>query len=204
AARDEPVVDAYLLVDPVGARILQVGPDTRPRRRRAALGHVRLDQHPRPMADDADGLVLVEEAPNERHRVVVASQLIGVRDASRKHERVEIGRVCVADGAVRLDLVAFVEVLPHLDLALLERDQLGLGAGLPDGVERLSQLHLLDAFGEQERHALAIEFVCHRAFTSLPFRTVCPPIKTYPRGWEAKRASVSTGPGREGSRPWRY
>src|SRR5205085_1788265 len=45
--------------------------------------------------------------------------------------------------------------------ALLQRDQLGLAAGLLDRLQRLRQLDLLDTVGEQKRHALAFEFAGH-------------------------------------------
>ena len=113
------------------------------------------------MADRTDRLVLLDEAADELDRVLVDAQQVGVGHAAGQHERVIVGRVGIGDGLLCGDLVALVEVVPHLDLALLERDDLGLGARLLDRFERLSHLDLLGAFREQERHFLPLELVSH-------------------------------------------
>ena len=65
-----------------------------------------------------------------------------------------------------------VEVVEGLDLALLERDVLDLGAGLLHGLGRLVELHLLHAVGEEERDLLAIKLACHglSPFSLSPYR----------------------------------
>jgi len=64
---------------------------------------------------------------------------------------------------------ALVEVLPYLDLALLERDQVGVGPGVANGLERFGQFDLLDAFGEQKRDPFALKLVGHWLVSSFPF-----------------------------------
>ena len=95
-ARTEALVDHDLLVDPVAARVADVGLQRRPRRDRAPLQHVGLDQRPRAVADHADRLGGLEEAAHERHRVLVHAEEVGVGDAARQHEPVVVGDVGVA------------------------------------------------------------------------------------------------------------
>src|SRR5215217_6590112 len=56
----EAGVHVDLLVDPRRAGVLEVGPQRGPRGQRAALDHVGLHERPRPVADDADRLALLE------------------------------------------------------------------------------------------------------------------------------------------------
>src|SRR5205085_8289562 len=65
AARYKAILDTDLLVDPVAAGVADVGLDARPRRDRAALQHVRLDQRPGPVAYDRRRLLGIEEALHE-------------------------------------------------------------------------------------------------------------------------------------------
>src|SRR3712207_655300 len=51
AARDEALVHVHLLVDPVAARVADVGLERGERRERAALHDVGLHERPRPVAD---------------------------------------------------------------------------------------------------------------------------------------------------------
>src|SRR5439155_7536829 len=82
AARDDALVDDDLLVDPVAARIADVGPEARPRGERAAAGETGFDEHPRAVADDAHRLALLREVAYEADRVLVQAQLIGVPAAA--------------------------------------------------------------------------------------------------------------------------
>ena len=54
-----------------------------------------------------------------------------------------------------------VEMVERLDLALLEGDQVHLCACVLDRLERLLELYLLDAVGEQEGNFLSIQLTGH-------------------------------------------
>src|SRR2546423_2664105 len=97
AAGHEPVVDDDLLVDPAAAGVPDVGLQARPRRHLAVADAVRLDQHPRAVADHRDGLPLVEEVAREPDHARVHPHLVRVADASRDQQRVVVG------GAHRVD-----------------------------------------------------------------------------------------------------
>src|SRR4051794_29251276 len=156
AARHETLVDVDLLVDPVAARVADVGLDRRERREGAALHDVGLDEGPRAVADRADRLGLLDEGVNEAHRVLVRAQEVRVRDATGKQQRVEVRRVRVLHGLVYLDLVAVVEMIERLYLARLEREVGDLGALLLEALDRLLELDLLDAVGEEHCDLLAV------------------------------------------------
>ena len=113
------------------------------------------------MADRADRLAGLDEAAHEADRVLVAAQEVGIGDPAGQHEAVVVGGVGVGNGLVDLDLVAVIEVLERLHLAVLERDQLDLGARLLDGVEWLLQLDLLDSVRKQEGDLLAVQVLGH-------------------------------------------
>ena len=88
--------------------------------------------------------------------VLVGAELIRVRDATREDEPVIVVDLCFLGRLVRLEAVALVEVLPGVELLVLHRDQLRLGAGLLDRLPRLRQLDLLDTFGRDERNLLPL------------------------------------------------
>ena len=107
------------------------------------------------------GFCLLEERLDKPDRVLVRAQEVRVRHAAREHEPVVVGRVGVGDRLVDGERVGLVEMVERLDLTVLDRDQLGLAARLLDGLPRLGQLHLLDAFGGEERDRLALQFIGH-------------------------------------------
>ena len=117
---------------------------------RAALEHVSLDERPRRVADRGDGLAGGDEVTDQAHRPFVHPQSVGVGDAAGEDERVEVVDAHVTDDLVDRARVALVEVVEHLDLAALRRDEHGLVPGVGDGGPRLGELDLLDALGGDE------------------------------------------------------
>ena len=90
AAGDEVAVLDDLLVDPLRAGVAQVGLQARPARDGAAAHDVGLDEGPRRVADRGDRLAAGDEVTDERDRVCVGAQGIGVGDAAGQHQRVEV------------------------------------------------------------------------------------------------------------------
>src|SRR3954447_5006982 len=162
ARGDEALVDVDLFVDPVAARVLDVGLQRRPRGEGAPAHDVGLDERPRPVADRRHRLALLEERLRERDGILVGAQEVRVGDAARQNERVVLVGLGVGDLAVDVERVALVEVVEALDLAALERDQLGLAALGLDRLPRLGELNLLDALvRHEERDPLDIELAGH-------------------------------------------
>jgi hypothetical protein len=114
ARGDEALVDVDLRVDPVRARVDQVGPDRGPGREGPAAHDVGLDQRPRPVADDRHRLGLLEERAHERDRVLVGAEEVGVGDAARQHQPVVVGRVGLGGRLVDRERVGLVEVVEGL------------------------------------------------------------------------------------------
>jgi hypothetical protein len=140
-----------------------------PRPRAAApVASPGVDEGPRPVADRGDRLVLAAELADEVDRLLAEPELVGIRDASRKHERIEIGRARVAHVELDGEFLARREMPHALDrLALsLGRDE---GHFRPVRLEeraRLRVFDLLDAVRHQYGDPLSIElgtaaFDCH-------------------------------------------
>jgi hypothetical protein len=113
------------------------------------------------MADGAHRLALLEEGAHEAHGVGVGPQDVRVDDATRKDEPVVVRRVGVLHGNVHREGVGLVVMVEPLDLARLERDEVGVAARFLDRLPGLGQLHLLHAVGREERDSLALELVAH-------------------------------------------
>src|SRR5262249_13378437 len=129
----------------------------RPGREAAAAADAGLEEHPGAVADDADRLPRLEEAPHEGDGVLVGAHLVRVADAPGDHEPVVIVRAGLLDRAVDLERVRLVVVVEGLDLPFTERDELRLRALLLDGVPRLGELDLFDHVGRQKRNSLSLQ-----------------------------------------------
>ena len=110
----------------------------------------------------ATGLPERHEVAHERDRAGVQAQLVGVARAARQHEAVVVVDRGVPDEPVDAERVGRLDVAVHrLDLAVLERQQLGQRAGLDQRLARLFELDLLDAVGGEDRDRASREFVGH-------------------------------------------
>jgi len=115
------------------------------------------------VADHRDRLVLLEERARERDRPLVGAQEVRVRDAARQHEPVVVRGARVVDRLVDGERVALVEVVERLHLAVLDRDEVDLGARLADRLPGLFQLDLLDALRCKECDPPALQLLSHVA-----------------------------------------
>jgi hypothetical protein len=116
------------------------------------------------VADGGDRLAGLEERPHEGDRVLVVAQEIGVGDPAGEHQPVVGVGAGLGHRLVDREGVTLVEVVEPLDLARLQRDQVGGAAGLLDRLARLGVLDLLDPVGGQERDGLALKLACHSCF----------------------------------------
>ena len=106
------------------------------------------------------GLPASKKSRTNCDRLRVGAQVVGVGDAAGQHEAVEVVRLGVADGAVRREGLALVEVVEGLHVARFGGEQLGLGAGRLDRLARLGQLDFLDPLvGGEEGDFLAVQLV---------------------------------------------
>jgi hypothetical protein len=111
------------------------------------------------MADRGDWLAPLGGRFDERDGVGVRAQLVGIHGSARKEQR-----VVILDRGVGHDLVdpergRRLQVhLPDFDLAVVDREKLGLGAGSVQRFARLLQLDSLDPVRPQDRDILALRF----------------------------------------------
>src|SRR3989442_967191 len=80
------------------------------------------------------------ERAHERARVLVAAELVGVADAARDQERVVVVDPDLLHRPVDLHRARRVEMVEGPDLAVVDRDDLGRGAGLLERLARLLEL----------------------------------------------------------------
>src|SRR5206468_8892463 len=123
---------------------------------------------PRAVADDAHRLALLREVAHEADRVLVQAQLIGVPDAAGYEQRVVIRGLDLLDGLVDREAVRRVEVVEPTDLAVVDRDQLGLRSGRLERLARLRQLDLLEHVGREDRDPLAVQLAHVAPFVAFP------------------------------------
>jgi hypothetical protein len=110
-------------------------------------------------AGRSSGLRLVTR--HEPHGVGVVAQEVGVGDPAGQHQPVVVAGAGLRDGLVDREGVTLVEVVEALDLASLQRHQVGGATGLLDRLAGLGVLDLLDAVGCEERDGLALQLACH-------------------------------------------
>src|SRR5205823_7098734 len=150
-----------LLVDPRSAGVAEIRLQAWPGGDLPAFDDAGLDQRPRPVADDADRFAGRSEVADEADDVLVRPELVRIGDASREDEPVVVADLSLLRRLVRLERVCLVEVLPGVELVVLDRDQLRLPAGPLDGLPRLGQLDLLDALRRDEGDLLPLQLVSH-------------------------------------------
>src|SRR6202012_4216631 len=188
AAGGELAVDDDLLVDRLRAGIAQVIPQAGPRGEPAAVDDAPRGKGPRAVADRRDGLACLGEGPDERHRVWVDPQLVGVDGASRQQQGVVVIRGGIGDELVDRERARRYQVeLPGLDLAGVDRQQLGVGARAVQRPARLLEFDPLDAVSGQDRDTLAAEVTSH-AFSFNPSDFLGSPSGTPPSGARRRQA----------------
>jgi hypothetical protein len=162
AARDEPLVDDHLFVGHVRARVAQVRTQAGERRDPPPRQDAGLEQRPGPVADGPDRFPGVEELPHEVEGALVHPELVGVHRAARQQQRVVVVDGGVRDEAVDREGPRVLEVVvARRDLAVVDRQQLHLRAGILDRPARLFELHALDAVGGQDRDTTVTQDVAH-------------------------------------------
>jgi bacterioferritin len=114
------------------------------------------------VADGAHRLLGLDERAHEGNGVRVGAQEVGVGHAAGQHESVVVVGAGVGSRLVSDERLALVEVLETLERALLQRDQVDLGALVLDRLQRVGQLDLLDPVGGQEGNALAVQLAHSR------------------------------------------
>ena len=134
----------------VAAGVADVGLQAGPRGQGPALQHVGLDEGPRRVADRGDRLAGAHEVADERDRLLVHAQGVGVGHATGQHQDVEVVGGDLGDELVDRARLGLVEVVEGLHLALGGAEQHRLVTGVAHGVPRVGELDALDALGSDE------------------------------------------------------
>src|SRR5579875_631547 len=179
AAGGDVLVGDHLLVDDSPAGVADVGPDARVGGQGAAVDDPGLDERPRTMADHADRLAALDKVADEADGRLILAQMIGVDRSARQDEGIVVSGGRLADQPVHGERDRRVDVLIHgLDLARLDRQQLGDGAGRLDRLPGSLEFHLLHAVRGADRDGLAPQLACH----------IAPPLQPGQPRWPARPA----------------
>ncbi|KAI1691004.1 tripartite tricarboxylate transporter family receptor domain-containing protein [Ditylenchus destructor] len=157
SAGDELAVDDDLLVAPLRARVLQVGLQRGPRGHLVALDAAGVDQRPWAVADRRDGLAGLDECTHEGDRLLVDAQRVGVHDAARQQQRVEVVGPGALERHVDREAVGRIVMVPAAHAALGGRDDPRPRAGVVERLARLGHLDLLEAVGHEDGDLQSIE-----------------------------------------------
>ena len=111
ATRDQTLVDVHFLVDPVPARVADVGLYGGKRCQRPPTHDTGLDERPWPVTDRADRLALLEELAHEVHGVLVGAQRVGITNPAGQHEPVVVGSVRLLNSLVDPEAPSLVVVV---------------------------------------------------------------------------------------------
>ena len=109
---------------------------------------------------------------DEGSGVLVDPELVCVHRAARKQQGVVVAHRGVGDQPVDGERARFIQVvLTGLDLAVVDREDLGLSARAVQYFAGLLELNAFDAVGSEDRDPLALKICCHISLPS--FRFTC-------------------------------
>src|SRR5690606_39391915 len=139
------VADHDLVVLPGPAGVGDVRAKARPAREPPTPYRIGLDERPRPVADDGNGLARTDERLDEGDRVVVHAQLVGIGDTTWQDQTVELSDVRLTRGDRGGERLCTLEMVEPLHLADARGDQCRGTAGALDSVPGFGQFDLLHA-----------------------------------------------------------
>ena len=103
------------------------------------------------MTDGRDGLVRVDERPNERDGSLMHPEPVRVRNAAGKHQGVVISRSNLVQEPINREMPGRLVPLGRANLTATNRDQVQLGSRVREGCPWLGELSPLDPVGRQKR-----------------------------------------------------
>ena len=156
AAGDEVAVLNDFLVDPVGAGVFQVGVDGGPRGDGLAFDDVGFDQTPGAVTDGGYGFSGFDELLDEGYGVFVGAELVGVDLAAGEDEGVVVGGFDVVDEVIDFDGLAPVGLVPALDLAGFDGEDVDFCSGSLEISLGVGEFDLLVAVGGEDGYFLPL------------------------------------------------
>src|SRR5699024_6135750 len=151
------------LVDPLAARVADVGFETVIGGQPSAVDQVGLDERPRAVTDDTERFFGREEVVEEGHGVVVRTEGVRTDGPAGNHESVVLFDAGVRKRRLDLVGIARIEVAVNgLGLAGFGTEDLDAGSGLGHGVAWRGEFDFLAAsLGENDADRLAVELLTH-------------------------------------------
>src|SRR6266851_1513869 len=89
ASRDLPILH-HLLIDPIAARIADIGSQRGPRSQRTILCDVGFDQHPGSMANRRYRFAAIEKRPHKSHRLGNNTKRVRIRYPAWQHQGIAV------------------------------------------------------------------------------------------------------------------
>src|SRR5882672_199939 len=167
-ARHEVAVGDDLVIHPFRARVLKIRLERRPRGDPSPPCSAGFDDGPRTVTDHRHRLVLVEESLREPDRLWQHPELVGVHDAARQQQGVEILRPGPVERKVDRKLLTPGFEIPGDHAFAFRRHDGGLGAGLIESFAGVDHLDLLEAVLDQDRNFQTFEGVIWHVEAPIP------------------------------------
>src|SRR5262249_1887578 len=117
------------------------------------------------MADRRHRLTGVEERLHKLDRLPPHPEFIGIDDAARQQDGVEIASLCLFEFQVDRKLIAPVLEVPTTNKFAFGRDDACLGASLVECFPRLDHLDLLKAVIDEDRDFQTFEILISHVFS---------------------------------------
>ena len=149
---------------------------------------VSLDEGPRAVADDTDGLARGEDLLHELDRALVGAQLVGVGHAAGQHQGVVVVGVGVREGLIDGIGRALVEMIERLDLAAFGAISFGVAPASSTALHgAVSSISSMPSWAVRK----ATDFPCSCIWTPFLFVAVGSPVGVYPAAsWDKRRAAL--------------
>src|ERR1700742_2924525 len=153
----DALVDYDFGILPLGSGVGDVGLDGLERRHPASLRDAGLYQQPRRVADGRDDLLRIEDVLDELERLGLDPQQVWIDLTARKDDRVVVAGRDLVERLVDLHGVAPILLVPTLDLARCQRNDVNGRACLLQAVPGHLELGLLETVRRKDCDLFAVD-----------------------------------------------
>ena len=113
------------------------------------------------MADGCNGFARVIEFGGKLYGALVGAQGIGIHDSTGQHQAMIVGVVCLVKSHIHFIVFSPVGVIPGADGSAFRRNEMGLGAGLFEGLARFRQFYFFKSVGSQNSYLSTVQLMFH-------------------------------------------
>src|SRR2546430_9296720 len=150
AAHPVLVADAFL-VFPTRAGVAEIILQRRPARDVTALHEAGGNQQPGSMTDHRDRFAGAVDLLGDLLRLFVDANCVGIDDAARQHQRIEISGIGLRQSHLDFELIRFVMMLESLHFAVFWPDQYAFRACFFESLAGTRHLNLLESIRDDDR-----------------------------------------------------